>query len=264
MPLVTITADVGHQSYLWAGVKGRVLSSLADCRIEEITASLPPFNLTQAVYLFKQSFRHFPPETFHFVLTDLYAHNSRYLLYAFEYGHHIFCADNGFMTMLFDDKPIQLYRIDEIVQPYNLFTVTDAFIATVTSLLQRNPVGLINIPVTDIMVKHPAYASYRNNVLEAQVIFIDPFGNVVLNVTQQQFEEARQGRNFRIIFMRDEEINRISRHYNDVAEGEKLCLFNTAGYLELAVNRGHAASLFGFKQNNDRSLFYNTIKLFFE
>jgi S-adenosylmethionine hydrolase len=63
--------------------------------------------------------------------------------------------------------------------------------------------------------------------------------------------------------MRDEEINAISTHYNDVPEGEKLCLFNTANYLEIAVNKGNAARLFGFQEMTDRSLFYNSVKLFF-
>jgi Uncharacterized conserved protein len=32
-----------------------------------------------------------------------------------------------------------------------------------------------------------------------------------------------------------------------VAVGEQLCLFNTAGYLEIAVNMGRAATLLGLK-----------------
>jgi S-adenosylmethionine hydrolase len=64
--------------------------------------------------------------------------------------------------------------------------------------------------------------------------------------------------------MRYAEINTISEHYNDVPEGDNLCLFNSADFLELAVNHGNAARLFGFKESNDQSLFYNTIKIFFE
>ena len=35
-----------------------------------------------------------------------------------------------------------------------------------------------------------------------------------------------------------------SKAGNTVAEGEKLALFNSAGYLEIAINKGNAAGLF--------------------
>ena len=34
-------------------------------------------------------------------------------------------------------------------------------------------------------------------------------------------------------------------------------------YLEIAINRGNAASLFGFSLHNEKSLFYNHVKIFF-
>jgi S-adenosylmethionine hydrolase len=197
-------------------------------------------------------------------LTDLYAHKGQQLLYVYENGQHIFCADNGFITMLFDDKPLQLYKLSEQATPYNFMNICDLFLSTIAGLEHGNRMGLINIDVHQIVVKQSVYAFYNNHILEAQVIYIDHFGNVVLNVTHKQFNEVCQGRKFKILFMRDEEINQISTHYNDVPEGEKLCLFNTADYLEIAVNKGNAARLFGFQESNDRSLFYNTIKLFFE
>jgi S-adenosyl-L-methionine hydrolase (adenosine-forming) len=264
MPIITLTTDFGIQNHALASVKGRILTALSDTQIIDISHTISGFNLQQAVYIFKQSYRHFPEGSFHFVLNDLYAHPAKQLLYAFENGQHIFCADNGFMTMLFDDKPMQLYKITDRIVNYNFLNIADLYISTTASILHNIHVGLENIAVNQIVVKQQAKAFYSNNMLEAQVIYIDQFGNVVLNVTHKQFEEARQGRNFKILFMRDEEITTMSEHYNDVQEGEKLCMFNTADHLEIAINRGNAARLFGFQESNDRSLFYNTIKLFFE
>jgi hypothetical protein len=64
-------------------------------------------------------------------------------------------------------------------------------------------------------------------------------------------------------------IERISDHYADVPEGEKLAFFNEAGYLEIAINKGYAASLFGLGEFNTtgqlgRRQYYQTIKVFFE
>ena len=39
----------------------------------------------------------------------------------------------------------------------------------------------------------------------------------------------------------------ISTRYNDVDEGDMLCLFNASGYLEIAINKGKAEHLLGLK-----------------
>lgn len=168
------------------------------------------------------------------------------------------------MTMLFDDKPIQLFKLTDKIYPYHAMSVVDAFSSLTATIMHGHRSGLEIIDVKNTVMKRAAYAYYNNDTLEAQVLYIDHFGNVVLNLTYLQFEEARKGRKFKILFMRDEEIDTISEHYHDVAEGEKLCLFNSANHLEIAINRGNASKLFGFFENGDRSLFYNTIKIFFE
>jgi S-adenosylmethionine hydrolase len=108
----------------------------------------------------------------------------------------------------------------------------------------------------------------ENNLIEGQIIFIDSFENVIVNITHEQFEEQRKGRSFRIVFKRDEVIDRISESYADVPEGEKLALFNSAGYLEIAINKGNAAGLFGLKGYSDLSmqsqLSYQTVKVLFD
>ena len=94
----------------------------------------------------------------------------------------------------------------------------------------------------------------------------------MVNITREEFEEHRKGRSFRIVFKRDEVIDRISESYADAPEGEKLALFNAAGYLEIAINKGNAAGLFGLHNFTELSqtnylqsrLFYQTIKVHFE
>ena len=114
-----------------------------------------------------------------------------------------------------------------------------------------------------------------NDWIEGQIIFIDNFENVIVNITKEEFEEQRKGRSFKVVFKRDEVIDKISDTYADVPEGEKLALFNSANYLEIAINKGNAAGLFGLqgfseKQNQAQNqylnnrLFYQTVKVYFD
>ena len=93
-------------------------------------------------------------------------------------------------------------------------------------------------------------------------------------VTKEEFEEQRRGRSLKIVFKRDEVIDKISETYSDVHQSEKLALFNSANYLEIAINKGNAAGLFGLegyaeKQNMQTQymqnrLLYQTVKIFFD
>ena len=51
----------------------------------------------------------------------------------------------------------------------------------------------------------------------------------------------------------DEVIEKISESYADVPEGEKLALFNSAGFLEIAINKGNAAGLLGLKGFSEKN-----------
>ena len=98
-----------------------------------------------------------------------------------------------------------------------------------------------------IEVKNPLRPLLGPKYIEGQIIFIDNFENVIINITREEFEEQRRGRSFKIVFKRDEIIDKISETYADVHESEKLALFNSANYLEIAVNKGNAAGFLGSK-----------------
>jgi len=55
-------------------------------------------------------------------------------------------------------------------------------------------------------------------------------------------------RHFSLFFKRYDPIQALSTHYSDVAIGDTLCLFNSADYLEIAINMGRAASMLGLNK----------------
>jgi S-adenosyl-L-methionine hydrolase (adenosine-forming) len=264
MQMLTLTTDFGSQNFMLASVKGKIYTALPNIVITDITHDIPKYNTQHAAFAFRQSYLNFPVNTVHFVLFNLYANKKKQLLYVYENGHHIFCADNGFLTMLFDTQPIQINKIVEPLYEYDYLNITNAFLATFIQIAQQNKSVVETISVQETVIKSPQYPAFINNTIDAQVLYIDHFGNVVLNVTKEFFYEVGQKRKFKILFMRDEEISVISKHYFDVPESEVVCIFNTSNHLEIAVNKGNAAELFGFKEHQEKSFFYNQIKIFFE
>lgn len=275
MPLLTLTSDIGHQDYLIGAVKAQLLDVNPEFTIIDISHSISPFNYPQAAYICRSAIKNFPEFTYHIILVNLFEKKPEQLLLAFHKNHYFLCADNGLLSMILEEKPEMIIGIplEKLARKDTLYC-TGIMGKTISQLVQGESIKNIGIADINYMEKNHLRPLLDNNWIEGQIIFIDNFENVIVNITREQFEEQRKGRSFRIVFKRDEVIDRISETYADVAQGEKLALFNSAGYLEIAINKGNAAGLFGLKGFSEKAnqlggimqnqLFYQTVRVFFE
>jgi S-adenosyl-L-methionine hydrolase (adenosine-forming) len=274
MPLLTLTSDIGQQDFLVGAVKGQLLKANPLFNIIDITHSLSPFNYPQAAYVCRNAVKNFTTGSFHLVLVNLFDEKPEHLLLAEHNGHFIGCADNGLITMILEEVPQKVVALTlEKTQQKNTLYCTTVFAKAFNELSAGKKIEEVGDPSVSIHVKNPLKPLLGNNWIEGQIIFIDNFENVIVNITKEEFEEQRRGRSFKIVFKRDEVIDRISESYADVNEGEKLALFNSAGYLEIAINKGNAAGLLGLQGYSEKQqgnqyinsrMFYQTVKVYFE
>ena len=275
MPLITLSSDIGSQDYLVSAVKAQLLQINPEFTIVDISHSIPPFNYPQAAYVCRSAIRNFPAFSYHIILVNLFEKKPEQLLLAFHRDQYLLCADNGLLSMILEGKPDMVIGIPlEKIATKNTIYCTEVMGKVVHQLVEGKSIKSIGIPDTEYIEKHHLRPLLDNQWIEGQIIFIDNFENVIVNITRDQFEEQRKGRSFRIVFKRDEVIDRISESYADVAEGEKLAIFNSAGYLEIAINKGNAAGLFGLKGFSEKSkqasnlmqgqLSYQTVRVYFE
>jgi S-adenosylmethionine hydrolase len=275
MPLLTLTSDIGHQDYLVAAVKAQLLQIDPAFTIVDISHNIAPFNYPQTAYICRSAFKNFPDYTYHIILVNLFEKKPEQLLLAFHNSQYYICADNGLLNMILEGKPEMVMGIQlERAASKNTIYCTSVMGKVINQLAQGESIQNIGTPDINYTEKNHLRPLLDNNWIEGQIIFIDNFENVIVNITREQFEEQRRGRSFRIVFKRDEMIDRISETYADVHPGEKLALFNSAGYLEIAINKGNAAGLFGLKGFSEKAgkaegisqnqLFYQTVRVFFE
>ncbi len=276
MPLLTLTSDIGIQDFMPGAIKGQLLQANDTFNIVDITHLLSPFNYPQAAYVCRNAIRNFPAGTFHLILINLFDEKPEHMLLAEHNGQFIGCADNGLLTMILEEVPQKVVALHlEKSQQKNTLYCVNVFANAFNELIKGKALEEIGDAGVSIHVKNPLRPLLGNNWIEGQIIFIDNFENVIVNISKEEFEEQRKGRSFNLIFKRDEEIDKISETYADVPEGEKLALFNSAGYLEIAINKGNAAGLFGLqgfseKQYSAQSqlmnnrLIYQTVKVYFQ
>lgn len=271
MPIVTLTSDIGERDFLVGAVKGQLLQLLPDANLVDISHRLRPFNYPQAAYVCRNAMGHFPGYSFHILLINLFE-NNKPLLLAFHNQQYILCADNGLLSMILEGSPEMVIGLPtEKSGNKSTVQIIRSFARAIKAVDSGEALQKIGTPDIDIVEKNPLNPLLAPDWIEGQIIFIDHFENVVINITQKAFEEHRKGRKFSILFKRDEVIDKISETYSDVSEGEKLALFNSAGYLEIAINKGNAAGLLGLQGYSEKQsahlqnrLYYQTIRVFFE
>lgn len=262
MACLTLLSDFGLQDASVAIAKGVLMQHVPDRQIVDISHLVETFNIQQAAYLLLSAYRNFPQGSCHVLLFDVFSEPSpRLLLCEFE-GHYFIAPDNGILSLAFGESPQNVWKCFTLEAP-GVFSDWLRECGKIAAQLQTHAPADLQLQTCELKVAPKHWQPKMDeNTAECHVVHIDRYENVVLNMTREQFERVGRGRPFRILFMRDE-LSQISTHFYNVAEGQKLCRFNATGFLEICINRGKAASLFGFKLYREKHFIYNTIKIFF-
>jgi hypothetical protein len=273
MPVITLTSDIGQEDFIIGAIKGQLLSMIPGCAIADITHQLSSKNYLQGAYIFNNAAKHFPANTVHIVMVNFFQYPQEHVLFAHYNGHFFVVPDNGFLTMMLAIKPVDIVKID--IKGVNTFIqITERIIASLSYFFASGNLLDVGQPATEIVEIYPTQPKFDIGWMEGQIIFIDQFENVVVNIRQDEFEAHAKGRPFKIVFTRNETIQTLSRNYGAVPISDKLAWFNSAGYLEISVRGGNMAGLFGLskydesqinkQRPNDNKWFFQMVRVFFE
>lgn len=246
MGIITLTTDLGHIDFYQAALKGSLLNLYPAVKIIDISHNIPPFDIQQAAFVLKNAYQYFPKKTVHLIGIDsVYNKNTRYL--AIKHKDYFFVGtDNGIFSLLFDEDPEEAVELTVIQDLKFLhFPLTDIFAKAAIYLAKGGKLSDIGHPITDIQQRTVIQPVIDKNTIRGRVIYVDSFQNVITNITKELFTEVQNNRAFTVHFRRNETINQLSWHYNEVPEGEKLCLFGISNHLEIAINKGNASGLLG-------------------
>ncbi len=263
--VITLITDTGDIDYYIGSVKGAILSECPGAQIIEISKSVKPFHIDEAAYLLKNSWLHFPKGTAHIVLVENRTVTARRILISEHEGHFFVAPDNGIFSLLFEDRNLKIFELDKkIINPENLPMPSRIIMAKAAARLVTGfHIGDLGHLKVDIFRKLEKSPVITDNAIRGSVVYIDAYHNVITNIRKDLFEKQVQQKNFSIALKRlrrireigyvpelygdgrADHISEINNDYSDVSEGEKLCLFNSNGYLVIAINKGNAAGLLG-------------------
>lgn len=269
MPIITLTTDFGLKDHYVSAVKGAILKSCPGATIVDITHEVAVFNYIEAAFILRNVFREFPEKTIHIIgVNSVKETNEKYVAVEAE-GQFFIGTDNGIFSLILDTIP---GKIVELIDNENTtFPLKNIFVNAACKLANEIKIEDLGNRLDQLEVRMERQAYSNPDSIMGQVVYIDRYENAITNISQEHFEATAKGRSFNIMLKPSRSyanaykevgssfsysITKISSTYSDVVEGEKLALFNSSGYLEIAVNRGNAGKLLGLKPGEAIQVFF--------
>ena len=264
MAIITLTTDFGRKDYFVAAIKGRILSEVSNTTVVDISHDLSPFDIHECAYILKNSYPEFPTGTIHIIGMDSeVSPENQHIITQLE-GHYFISANNGVPSLIANDLiPEKLLEIDIPNTLPSAFPELDVFTKVACHLARSGKPEVVGKPFKQLKEVKDFVPRITNdgNTIVGNVIYVDHYGNVVTNIQKSLFEAYRNGRQFEIL-ARTATLGSVHESYNQIIDytlpknqrkgpSDFLALFNSAGYLELAIYKsdlktvGGAASLIG-------------------
>jgi S-adenosyl-L-methionine hydrolase (adenosine-forming) len=259
MAIITLTTDWGLENHYLGAVKGSLLKLLPDARIIDISHQLPPFDIMQASFVLKNAYPHFPKGSIHLLGVNSEAGMETPHVAIRHQDHFFIGSDNGVFSLMFDNNPDEAIEIDVIQDSeYFTFSTRDVFAKVASMIASGKKLSEIGKPHSGLFHRIPFMPVVYPEKIIGKVIFIDNYENVFVNITRELFRHVGKGRSFSINYRSaGEGITEIHQAYGDVTPGEKMALFGSTTFMEIAINQGKASSLLGLHLNDTVSIIFN-------
>lgn len=257
MSFITLTTDFGTKDHFVGAVKGAILSQLPDAKIIDISHQISPFNIAETAYILKNSYKSFPKGTIHIVGVDSeLSEDNKHI--ALEIDNHFFvCPDNGSISMIVSEiQPTKMVEINIHDRIESSFPVLDVFVNVACFIARGGNLTVIGKEIKGIKINTEIKpkVNFEQNQIVGGVLYIDNFGNLITNISRKMFQEIGKNRRF-IVSASKHKFTKIFNKYNEITgaegtnstlfDGDKLALFNSADYLELAIFRSNLKTVGG-------------------
>jgi|SRR5690554_5446668 S-adenosylmethionine hydrolase len=241
MTTVTLTTDWGGDGIYSGAFKGRLMQSVPNIQLIDITHTIDALNPVKAVYSVQNGYSYFAEGTIHIVGVGgnigKQTEAKREFI-CFEHNNHFFIGpNNGMWEMIFGEIPKSVFAISGTIA-HDSFPEIDVFSETVSLLAQgKKPedTGTITTCRLGRLVSMPVR---RNNELLGSFQYFDVYGNGITNISKQEFYEMAEGKQFSIIVGSERTqfiTDFIAQDYSEGDPSKILALFSFTGFLEICV-----------------------------
>ncbi len=241
--VVALITDFGLKDTYVGSVKGVILQNNPDAKIVDITHFVRPFDLVDAAFKLKCSYKYFPPGTVFLVGVDPDPEAEPIIISTEKY--YVVCPNNGVASlMLEEDPPERIHRVTAthyFLEGFGNFRVRNilspiaAQLAKFQSpqylgeLIDRSELHLFKVPYPE---------KIEDNVYSCLVIDVDSFGNLILNLEYKGLKPKK-------VTVGENVISKFSEDFKGLNRGDFFVSVNPEGFIQIVSYKGSASKQLG-------------------
>ena len=252
MPIITLLTDYGIKDTYVAEMKGTILSILPNATLIDLSHDVGNYSIEEGAFHMARSVPYFPEGTVHVGVVDPGVGSSRKGIFIKSKGAWLVGPDNGLLAPAAERLGVE--KVYEImnrkllpVKVSDVFDGRDTFGPTGALLAKGINPDKIGPEISEY-IRVPMYEpKITQDGVEATVIHVDGFGNIVTNITYEVLEHIGVTNDlfFEVEISRKNYKLPYVRRFSSVPEGDLLILVAGGGYMEFAVNQGNAYERLG-------------------
>ncbi|MCR8454095.1 MAG: S-adenosyl-l-methionine hydroxide adenosyltransferase family protein [Crenarchaeota archaeon] len=252
--IIALITDFGVQDPFVGIMKGVIYRINPNAKIVDLSHGIPNFNVKYAAFILKVSYKYFPKETIFCCVVDPGVGTTRRGIAIKTRNFFFVGPDNGCLSMAaledgiitcveLKNREFMLPEISTTFHGRDIFAPVSAYLSIGVPITNLGPVV---DPQELVRIELPK-PTIENGFYEAEVLAIDSFGNIFLNVPCDLFSELIWTRV--IIETQGKKLEAtVGRTFGDVPLGRLVLLKETShGYLEIAANQASAKDLLNVK-----------------
>ncbi len=236
-PLITLISDFGGDSAYTAMLKGKLWQHCPPARIVDLAHNLDGDDPFAAAFFLLRVYSYYPAGTVHVVAVDRGRQNDVILVTAA--GQHFLAFDDGALGLVLE-RETGAGRVEVRALPAahrGTFAARDLLAPVAGALAAGAAPAGFGVPAADWQRLHLPAPVSANGVLAAEVLHVDRFGNLILNVTLAHLDPAarppaRIGRS---------RITQWRSGFAGAPPGQCFLYWGAEEWLEIAIAGGSAA-----------------------
>jgi S-adenosylmethionine hydrolase len=258
MAVITLLTDFGSRDAYVGIMKGVILGINPAVRLVDLTHEVGSGDIAGGGFILASAWRWFPPGAVHLAVVDPGVGSERRPLVIRAGDHWFVGPDNGLFTAVLDTAgEVSVRELTE--EAWRLTPVSRTFhgrdiFAPAAAWLSRGVSGEEMGPPLEQPVRAawlPEAARGAGGLTRGVVLHVDVFGNLITNITREEVERKSSGGGPLALEWDGGRATRLVGAFAEGSDGEPVMLIGSAGFLEVAVNRGSAAEVTGVQRGDE-------------
>jgi S-adenosyl-L-methionine hydrolase (adenosine-forming) len=257
-PIITLTTDFGTSDHLVGSMKGVILNINPAARIVDINHAVVPYDILDGALSVANAYRFFPARTIHVVIVDPGVGTERRPILVTGEKQFFVAPDNGVLSMIYERESCTVRHITAehyFLNPISpTFHGRDIFAPTAAWLSKTFQTEAFGEVITDFVRFTVPKAKSAGQAVKGVVLRVDAFGNLMTNLTSQDIPAGALGEGTIKLAVNGKPVVKFAQTFAAGNPGEPVAVLGSAGYVEIAVNRGNAARTLGVNRGAEVTL----------